>query len=195
LLPVIIILSSAFIYQYFSASFNALTTESGNYVELAAIDSREDSLGMALVFTQPLPVRAVLGSGVILAFPIPLWGYIGPEATEYMLLKTWQGMYQLYLVPFFMAGLAMVVRGAMKKGGVSSAQMFVAIYVVLMLLAVGATSLETRHFGQFIPAMILLAAIPDTRQMVVRKRVKFIALGWISVLTVVHLAWAGLRYL
>ena len=194
-LPLILVLASAFLYQYFSASFDVLTRESENYIELAANESLSDSLGMALVVNQPLPIRATLGSGVLLAFPIPVWAYLQSGASEYELIKTWQGVYMIYMLPLALAGFLSVVYNIRRRGEYVSEQLFIALYAVGMLAAVAATSLETRHIGQFLPAFILLAAMPDTRQKLARRRVVSMRFTWIAILGVVHLAWAGARYL
>ena len=194
-LPLILAFASAFLYQYFSASFDVLTRESENYIELAANNSLSDSLGMALVVNQPLPIRATLGSGVLLAFPIPLWAYLQPGASEYELIKTWQGVYMIYMLPLALAGFLGVVHNIRRRDEFVSEQVFIALYAVGMLAAVAATSLETRHIGQFLPAFILLAAMPDTRQRKERRRVVSMRFTWIAILGVVHLAWAGARYL
>lgn len=194
-LPVLVTVASAVLLQYFAASIGVLTEESEDYVSLAAADSLDDSLGMALVVTQPLPVRAVLGSGVLLAFPIPLWSYLGPGATEYELIKTWQGVYKLFVLPLVFAGLVYVLREVRRRESHASGRLFIALYSISMVVAVAATSLETRHLGQFFPALLLLAVIPDTRVRDDRRMVRSMAALWVGVLVLVHLAWAGMRYL
>jgi hypothetical protein len=194
-LPIILIFASAFLYQYFSASFDALATESENYVELAAKESQGDSLGMSLVVNQPLPVRAALGSGVLLAFPIPLWAYLKPGASEYEVIKTWQGLFMIYMLPLAFVGFAGVIRSIRHRDAYTSEQVFIALYALSMLMAVAATSLETRHIGQFLPAFLLLAAMPDTREPRERQRVRSMAYTWVAVLGGVHLLWAGVRFL
>jgi hypothetical protein len=68
--------------------------------------------------------------------------------------------------------------------------LFLAVYLLMNILAVVATSLEQRHIAQFMPAMIILAAVPDTRERETRKTVWDCALVWIFVVVLVHLAWA-----
>jgi hypothetical protein len=194
-LPIILSFASAFVYQYFSASLDALATESENYVELAAKESQDDSLGMSLVVNQPLPVRAALGSGVLLAFPIPLWAYLKSGATEYELIKTWQGAYMLFLLPLALAGFAQVIRSLRHRDAFASEQVFIALYAASMLAAVAATSLETRHIGQFLPAFLLLAVMPDTRKPRDQQRVRSMVYTWVAVLGGVHFLWAGMRFL
>lgn len=194
-LPIVLCFASAFVYQYFSASLEALTTESENYVELAAKDSAGDSLGMALVINQPLPVRAALGSGVLLAFPIPLWAYLKSGATEYEIIKTWHGLYMIFVLPLAFAGFAGVIRSLRRRDNYTSEQVFIALYAASMLAAVAATSLETRHIGQFLPAFLLLAAMPDTRKRKERQRVQWMFMAWTGVLGGVHFLWAGMRFL
>ena len=193
-IPVVFLAASAYLVRYAGASFELLQDESQDYVSLAAGVSRDDSLGMALVVKQPLPIRATLGSGVVLAFPIPLWTYVKEGASEYELIKTWQGVFKLLLVPLFLVGAGSVFYRTLQKREKLPALTFLTFYTVLMLVAVGATSLETRHFGQFMPAVILLAVIPDTREVKPRAAAMTAAFLWGGVLIAVHLAWAAMRF-
>ncbi|MCF6284951.1 MAG: hypothetical protein L3K26_07160 [Candidatus Hydrogenedentes bacterium] len=193
-LPAVLLLSSAFLYQYFGATIGALLYTSEFYVGAAAQSSLNDSLGMALVVNQPPLIRGTLGSGVLLAFPIPLWAYIKAGATEYELIKTWQGLYKLYVLPLAFAGIWAVLHETFRSKKKMGAHFFIAVYAILMLVAVAGTSLETRHFGQFMPAVLLLAVMPDTRIRADRRRVQSMAFLWIGVLGLVHLAWAGMRF-
>lgn len=104
-LPIILSFASAFVYQYFSASLDALATESENYVELAAKESQDDSLGHVAGGQPATACPGRTGFREVLAFPIPLWAYLKPGATEYELIKTWQGAYMLFLLPLALAGL------------------------------------------------------------------------------------------
>jgi apolipoprotein N-acyltransferase len=88
-----------------------------------------------------------------------------------------------------------VLHNVRRRNEFVSEQVFIALYAAGMLAAVAATSLETRHIGQFLPAFILLAAMPDTRQRKERRRVATMRFTWIAILGAVHLAWAGVRFL
>lgn len=194
-LPAVLIVASAFLYQYFDATIDAVLYTSEFYEGSAAQSSQDDSLGMALVVNQPAPIRATLGSGVLLAFPIPLWAYLKADATEYELIKTWQGVYKLFLLPLAFAGFWIVVRQALHARATLNAGFFIAVYALLMLVAVAGTTLETRHFGQFMPAVILLAVVPDLRVRGDRRKARSMAYLWVGILGLVHLTWAGMRFL
>jgi apolipoprotein N-acyltransferase len=88
-----------------------------------------------------------------------------------------------------------VIRSIRHRDAYTSEQVFIALYALSMLMAVAATSLETRHIGQFLPAFLLLAAMPDTREPRERQRVRSMAYTWVAVLGGVHLLWAGVRFL
>jgi hypothetical protein len=61
------------------------------------------------------------------------------------------------------------------------------------LLAVVAGSGEQRHLGQFMPAFMILAARPDTRQARERRRVRWIAAPWYAAVVLAHAAWAVMK--
>ena len=67
--------------------------------------------------------------------------------------------------------------------------LFLAVYMLMNVLAVVATSMEHRHLAQFMPAMMILAAVPDTREKEERRRVRGVMLGWFSLVILIHLVW------
>lgn len=67
--------------------------------------------------------------------------------------------------------------------------LFLAAYLLVNIGAVVATSMEQRHFAQFMPAFIILAALPDTRDIKVTKRLRTISAWWFAAVVLVHLAW------
>ena len=71
--------------------------------------------------------------------------------------------------------------------------LFVAVFWLVSLLAVVASSGEQRHLGQFMPAFMILAALPDTRQARERRRVRWIAAPWYAAVVGAHAAWAVMK--
>jgi len=69
-----------------------------------------------------------------------------------------------------------------------------ASYSLVGLLVTAAITLEGRHFGQFLPAFLLLAVLPDMRNPDDRRRVRQMAFLWGGIVVAVHLAWAALSY-
>ena len=165
------------------------------YVEGSSSRAREGSLGVAFMLNQPMPIRTGIGSVFLLAFPIPVWAGVYPGTNEYNLLKTYQAFFQLYMLPFAFTGAWIVwqrVRaGAADIGGA----LFLVLYALIGLLLVAATSIETRHFGQFIPAYLLLAAIPDLTNPVDKRMTNVARRFWLSFVGAIHIAWALLRFL
>ena len=159
------------------------------YAEASAAASREDSLAMQLIVRQPMPIRLVLGSGSMMIFPIPLWSNFKSGASEYHLIKGYHGIYQVFVFPLVFAGFIMAIRTFFKRRQRLTPLLFLAIYLLMNTLAVVATSLEQRHLAQFMPAMMILAAVPDTRERDTRKRVRIIATSWFAIVFLVHLAW------
>lgn len=147
---------------------------------------------MRLIVKQPLPVRLALGTGSMAVFPIPLWSYFDGSRGEYHVIKGYHGLYQLAVMPFLLAGFVIVARGFLRDRRKSIALVYLTLYLTMNTLAVVATSLEQRHLAQFMPAFMLLAVVPDTRERATRAFVGRITAGWICVVILVHLAWAAM---
>ena len=185
-----LLFGSTYLMNYIQISQNLQSENIESYEEIMEQGHRDDSIGMSLLIRQPLPVRMVLGTGSLMVFPIPLWAYFHSGEREYHLIKGYHGIYQVLVLPLVLAGFMMVVRTFWRDRAQAMPLLFLAIYLVMNIMAVVATSLEQRHLAQFMPAMMILAAVPNTREKGIRKRVRDIATGWFSVVYLVHLAWA-----
>jgi uncharacterized protein with PQ loop repeat len=68
--------------------------------------------------------------------------------------------------------------------------MFLLMFSLINLVGVVSTSLEQRHFGQFLVAVVILATLPDIREADTQKELKKISLFWFIGIVLVHLVWA-----
>ncbi len=181
---------STYLINYIQSSLDLQSKYIMRYMVHMEEESREDSLGMSLVIRQPLPIRLVMGTGSLMVAPIPLWANFRSAASEYHLIKGYHGIYQLLVLPLVLTGFIVAIRTFFKKRQRLTPLLFLAGYLLIGTLTVVATSMEQRHVAQFMPAFMILAAIPDTREKVMRRKVRYIALAWFLVVTLVHLAWA-----
>ncbi len=184
---------SSHVQDYVQALTGIQTSELEKYVNIVEIDSAEDSLGREFVYNQPLPIRLVLGSVTFMLSPIPLWAHFWIGAGEYHWIKGYNGLYQLFVLPFVFAGALAAFRMFFRDTKRSWPLMFLIIFVLINLIGVVATSLETRHFGQFMSAVVILAAIPDTREKGTENELRSIRAWWFFGVLLAHLAWAILK--
>jgi hypothetical protein len=185
--------AGSYLYHYIQASHKLQATVMVNYMQRAAEASQNDSLGVRLVIRQPMPIRLILGSGSLMLSPIPLWAYLKGDAGEYHLIKTYHGIYQVLVLPLLFAGFAAIGHLFRRDRKQSIPLVFLAVYLLVNLGAVVATSLEQRHLAQFMPAFLILAAVPDTRERQTRTTVWHMAIAWFVVVVFVHLAWAAAK--
>ena len=147
------------------------------------------SLGMQLVIRQPMPIRLVMGSGFLMISQIPIWGYFRPGLGEYHLIKAYHGVFQVIVMPLFLAGFLLVIKLFFKDREQAIPLAFLAAYTLMALFAVVATSLEQRHLAQFIPAVLILASVPDLRVDEDRAIVRATSINWCVVVLFVHVLW------
>jgi hypothetical protein len=183
-------IGGSYLRSYVQMSQKSQARTMTGYLRMAAKASQDDSLGMRLVVKQPLPIRLVLGSGSLMVYPIPLWAYLKTGATDYHLIRTYHGIYQVLVLPLVFVGVIMVMRQFGKGRKESRPLLFLVVYLLMNLGAVVATSLEQRHLAQFMPAFLILGAVPDTRDEGTRVSVRYMAIAWFCMVILVHLAWA-----
>jgi hypothetical protein len=148
---------------------------------------------MRLVVNQPLPIRLVLGSGMLVINPIPLWANFQIGFGEYNWIRGYHGIYMILVMPLLFVPWSAVFRLYGRHRRQAAPILFLALYLVVNTVLVVATSLELRHFAQFLPAFMILAALPDTREKEVQKEMQTIMACWFALVFVVHLAWAIMK--
>jgi len=181
---------STYLRNYVQMSRSMQSANTMKYEGFFGNSSQESSLGMRFIINQPLPIRLAFGTSSMMVHPIPLWAYFYRGTDEYHLIKGYHGIYQVFVFPLFFAGFMMSISVFWRDRGQAIPQLFLAIYLVINVLAVVATSLEQRHIGQFMPAFMILAAMPDTRERETRTRVQSVMIAWVFVVVLVQVAWA-----
>ncbi|OHB76294.1 MAG: hypothetical protein A2Z25_24035 [Planctomycetes bacterium RBG_16_55_9] len=189
----ILVLASQHLMSYIRISRDLQTQSLEHYADILMDTSESDSLGMALLVRQPLPVRLVLGTAARMIFPLPLWAYFHSEAADYHLIKGYHGIYQVFIMPLVLAGMFLILKIFRKDRKAAIPLIFLAIYLIMSVEAVIATSLEQRHIAQFMPALLILAAVPDTTDVQTRMLVRRIAIGWFAVVVLAHVAWIMIK--
>lgn len=171
--------------------WNDLSDRRMSYGELGSANSGQDSLGMRLVVSQPLPIRAAVGSLMLILNPLPIWVEISDHMTEYHFLKSYQGLFMIWLFPWTLAGVVTAFRR--RSGPLNPGQIYLSFYAVGTLAAIAITSMETRHHGQFLPAFLLLAVTHDQGTPESREIVTYFSSRWWMFVVAVYVAWAFLK--
>lgn len=191
-----LLFASNYLMNYFKVSRGLQSKNIDKYEAIMEAGHKKDSLGMRLIVQQPLPIRLVLGTGSLMVHPIPLWAnFTGKNDRavhhrgEYHIIKGYHGIYQILVLPLVFTGFILIIKGFLKDRKQVIPLVFLAAYLLITTLAVVATSMEQRHLAQFMPALIIIAAIPDTRSKHTRKTLKAISILWFTVVVLVHLAW------
>jgi len=163
-----------------------------DYARMSDESATTGSLGMAYVVNQPLPIRLVLGSLVLLAYPIPIWDSLTADVAAYDVIKNCHGVFMIFVVPLGLTGSMLAILNAMRGKGEYLPLLFITLAAGSSLAMIALTSLETRHYGQFLPAFLLLAAAPGAgvqhRRLLGRTRI-----GWLLTIYAIHIAWLYLK--
>jgi len=187
---VVLAAGSAYFADYIGKALELQAHHMDQYEGLLEDSLRDDSLAMRLVVQQPLPVRLVLGTGSMMVFPIPFWDYWTRLRTEYHVIKGYQALFQLLIMPSVIAGFVLTIMKLKDDRRLALPFLFLGVYLAMNIMAVVATSLEQRHVAQFMPALIILAVIPNARIPFDRKILHQAGIVWFGLVFSVHVAWA-----
>ena len=191
----VLLVSFSYIGSYVAntLSYREQFSESYQTIAYGATSRGDDSLGIQLVVDQVLPVRLILGTGTLMVYPIPLWAFIEPGVREYHLIYSYNGCFQVLVMPLILAGGFIVLRTVLDTRKLSPS-FFLAAYCLFNTGVVASVSLELRHLAQFYPAFLILAALPDTRDRESLRLVKTVGYVWFGVVVLVHILWFVMRH-
>lgn len=159
------------------------------YRALASRVSDSDSMGMAYVVNQALPIRVVVGTVYVFVFPIPVWNGF-TQLSAYYFLKSCSALFHYFLLPLLVQGVWLLAKSSKHR---TASAVFVACVSLSFATGVAATSLESRHLGSFAPAFLLLAMVPDFREKLQWSRYRFLCGSMFVTMLIIHLVWMGMR--
>jgi hypothetical protein len=181
-------------YLFYTTGLTALETiMNGNvtYIEKAENISEDNSLGTMFISNQPFPIRLFLSCVYLFVYPIPFWSGFQLQSS-YHLFKSFHVMFMYIVTPLFVLGVWRVFR--IKKLR-TSAILFLLIVTIGFIIAIGLTSVETRHVGAFFLPLFVLSLIPDISsgrdKIVYQKLLRY----YLIIILIGHLAWAILKLL
>jgi hypothetical protein len=187
------LLSVSGLMQLFTTVAEVSIERRDAYTQLAESEIEGTSLGYTLVTGQILPIRVLSGMIYLHIFPIPLWNGFTLTADEYQWIKSCEGVYMVLVFPLVALGLIRAYQGTRIHGPQAPQLCFIALYAVSTAAVVAATSLETRHHGQFLSAYLLLAALPDLSNLKDRARLNSLRTVWLLTVAAGHVIWYFLK--
>jgi len=191
----VVLLYTPYIINFINLAQEIQSSGIESYSKFSVNASSEGSLGLKLIVNQPLPIRLLLGSVMLLLFPIPLWAYFNINLQEIYWFCGYNGIYQIFVMPLVLSAILFSIK-AFRKSKINNAPLiYLTVYFIINLLAITATSLEQRHFYQFMPSVIILSALPDTRDAMQNKIVRQFTKFWVLLVLLIHLLWVSIKVL
>ena len=127
------------------------------YAESSASESGSDSLGMRLIVNAPMLIRIPMGLIFLLINPIPFW--IGfTSISSYDLLKSLNALFMIWIIPLVITHFYDVIKNKIAR---SPSKIFLILVILIFVLAISLTSMETRHLGNFLIPFLILATLFD----------------------------------
>tara|TARA_R110000824_G_scaffold288508_3_gene476792 strand:- start:126628 stop:128085 length:1458 start_codon:yes stop_codon:yes gene_type:complete len=159
------------------------------YLDLARTQSDPDSLGMALIVEQPLPIRLVLGTIYLYLFPIPFWSGFQLDSA-YALFKSFNVLFFYVLIPLLVMSFVKLWKDPIQR---TPAQLFLLFTTIGFSVAIAATSLESRHLGSFLVPVFLLALLPRLSEQKVRQAYFQLTIVFLLGIELGHFVWILLQ--
>ena len=97
------------------------------------------------------------------------------------------------IMPVVAFGALETVKRVWNRGTHARQLLFLLLVAVAGLVAVAVTSLETRHFGPFLPFLLILSLAYNPRRLSNRRTLANVAVAWGIVVVAVHVSWFILK--
>jgi len=168
-----------------------LISNKEQYADFALQESNRGSLAYNLILNQPIPIRLVIGFVYMLIFPIPFWVGFQLES-PYHLLKSFHALFMYAITPLFILAVWRIIASKTHR---TLPILFLFFITVGFTLSIAFTSIETRHLGVFLPALLVITMLPDltaTRDLLAYRNILALFLSFMFLL---HLAWIALKFL
>ena len=178
-----------------TAALEELAYGQESYAAGSEAGARRESLGVSLVVNQPLPIRAVAGSLYMIIRPIPLWGYFQFGVGEYGWVTGIQGIFAVLIMPMVLLASLNIIKRLFRQSRSSAADLFLMAYFYGTIMLVAITTLEMRHYAQFIPGLILMASIQTVNTKGNKVALTNFRYLWYGGVIAIHMAWSVVRYL
>lgn len=188
---VLVILNAVKVVEIFDVSSLAADA----YIGLGADSTGRDSVGAGLLTSSNPLIRVSAGVLFLHLLPVPLWSGFEFGGSEYLWLKSFQGIFMALLLPLTLTGIVGVFTDDRRRRGKNySATLFLAFVPLAATVLVAMTSMETRHHGQFLAAYLILAAVPKPGHSEDIATLKRIQMGWFSIVVLIHAVWLLLKF-
>ncbi len=168
-----------------------IETVVNGYISYNEGSEKSNSLGNTLIVNQILPLRLIFGFIYLFVFPIPFWSGFQLESA-YHLFLTFNVLYFYYLTPLFILSIVYFFKF---KSTRRTTLIFIFFISIGFTFAISLTSLETRHFGCFLPSILVFSLIPDLE---IKKHDLMLKLYLKCFLVIIfsgHLCWYALKFI
>jgi hypothetical protein len=162
-----------------------------DYSKLANSESTSNSLGALYVVNQPILIRLIFGTIYLVIFPIPFWSGF-QLSSAYNLFRSLNAIFMYALIPLSTLAVLQVIK---QKTLRTPPILFLLFSFVGFILSVAGTSLELRHFGVFLPLLLILSMIPNLlykRDLIAYRKLLIL---FFIVIVIIHLAWAIIKFM
>ena len=189
LISTIFVCGGIAVYLIFQDLLLQLVTAYEIYTEVSTRRGDESSLGNQLVVNAPIPLRIIFGAAYLFVFPIPVWSGFQLDSARHLFISL-NAVYFYFFTPAYIYSVWRVLKTQKLR---TTANLFLILVVVGMTFGIALTSLESRHFGQLLPLMILTVANLDFSDVDTKKDLKRLTVIYLAGILGIHALWFVLK--
>ncbi len=182
------VIAIGLLFNFAESLFLAMRAGADSYSTVSR-ETGAGGLGYHVVVNQPLPIKIFMGSLYLFIFPVPVWAGLQLDSA-YHLFKSLNAPFFYALLPLLAIATRHITLGVTAR---SNEALFIFFVSVGFVASVAVTSLETRHLAAFLMPILILALFPDFRNPAIRASYKNLLGAAISLIFLIHLAWAWLK--
>ena len=149
----------------------------------------QKGLAYNLIIDRGILIRLIGGSIYLHVFPIPFWNGFNFDAQPYFWLKSLMALYMVYLTPRGLSGILISLKNNINGRDLSHLHIFITAYLIVGILMVVLSTLETRHYGIFIPYLILMSVVPNINNQNHKYLILSTTVLWIIFVVLVNSLW------
>ena len=168
----LIILALALVvrFQNFSELYLGFQERFLTYNDISRGESSADSIGIILM-DQPIIIRILLSGFLLLIAPIPFWAGQETSFSFYHFFKSSFAIYNYFTIPL----LVIVIKESIKNfNKIDLDKLFLLSLLFQIMVFIGLTSIDSRHFGNFGIIYILLICNINFKSKIVREEYKYL---------------------
>lgn len=186
----IIVIALLVRYENVSDIFLGFQERFATYNNISNMESSVGSFGRVFI-NQPILIRAILSGFFLLIMPIPFWAGQETSFSFYHFFKSSFAIYNYFTIPL----IVIVIKESFKNfKKIELDKLFLFSLLIQIILFIGITSADSRHFGNFGVIYIILICYLNFKSREIREQYKYLLGCMFLLIFLLYLVYSVLKF-